>query len=221
MARKKLAVLISGRGSNLQSLLDAAAAKDFPAEIALVISNKPDAGGLARAEKAGVPQLTINHRDFGKGPAARAAFDGALSDALAKADIDFICLAGFMRILTEEFVERWRGKLINIHPSLLPSFKGLDVHERMIEAGVKIAGCTVHFVTAEMDAGPIIGQAAVPVMPGDDADTLAARILTEEHRLYPACVKLLAEGKARLTAEGIVEFDSDVGAGAPLLNPAP
>jgi len=221
MARKKLAVLISGRGSNLQSLLDAAAAKDFPAEIALVISNKPDAGGLARAEKAGVPQLTINHRDFGKGPAARAAFDGALSDALAKADVDFICLAGFMRILTEEFVERWRGKLINIHPSLLPSFKGLDVHERMIEAGVKIAGCTVHFVTAEMDAGPIIGQAAVPVMPGDDADTLAARILTEEHRLYPACVKLLAEGKARLTAEGIVEFDSDVGAGAPLLNPAP
>ena len=221
MARKKLAVLISGRGSNLQSLLDAAAAKDFPAEIALVISNKPDAGGLARAEKAGVPQLTINHRDFGKGPAARAAFDGALSDALAKADIDFICLAGFMRILTEEFVERWRGKLINIHPSLLPSFKGLDVHERMIEAGVKIAGCTVHFVTAEMDAGPIIGQAAVPVMPGDDADTLAARILTEEHRLYPACVKLLAEGKARLTAKGIVEFDSDVGAGAPLLNPAP
>ncbi|HRX37965.1 MAG TPA: phosphoribosylglycinamide formyltransferase [Parvularculaceae bacterium] len=221
MARKKLAVLISGRGSNLQSLLDAAAAKDFPAEIALVISNKPDAGGLARAEKAGVPQLTINHRDFGKGPAARAAFDGALSDALAKADIDFICLAGFMRILTEEFVERWRGKLINIHPSLLPSFKGLDVHERMIEAGVKIAGCTVHFVTAEMDAGPIIGQAAVPVMPGDDADTLAARILTEEHRLYPACVKLLAEGKARLTAKGVVEFDSDVGAGAPLLNPAP
>ncbi|MEZ5983058.1 MAG: phosphoribosylglycinamide formyltransferase [Parvularculaceae bacterium] len=221
MARKKLAVLISGRGSNLQSLLDAAAAKDFPAEIALVISNKPDAGGLARAEKAGVPQLTINHRDFGKGPAARAAFDGALSDALAKADVDFICLAGFMRILTEEFVERWRGKLINIHPSLLPSFKGLDVHERMIEAGVKIAGCTVHFVTAEMDAGPIIGQAAVPVMPGDDADTLAARILTEEHRLYPACVKLLAEGKARLTAKGIVEFDSDVGAGAPLLNPAP
>ncbi|MCB9954823.1 MAG: phosphoribosylglycinamide formyltransferase [Caulobacterales bacterium] len=221
MARKKLAVLISGRGSNLQSLLDAAAAKDFPAEIALVISNKPDAGGLARAEKAGVPQLTINHRDFGKGPAARAAFDGALSDALAKADVDFICLAGFMRILTEEFVERWRGKLINIHPSLLPSFKGLDVHERMIEAGVKIAGCTVHFVTAEMDAGPIIGQAAVPVMPGDDADTLAARILTEEHRLYPACVKLLAEGKARLTAKGVVEFDSDVGAGAPLLNPAP
>ena len=221
MARKKLAVLISGRGSNLQSLLDAAAAKDFPAEIALVISNKPDAGGLARAEKAGVPQLTINHRDFGRGPAARAAFDNALSDALAKADVDFICLAGFMRILTEEFVERWRGKLINIHPSLLPSFKGLDVHERMIEAGVKISGCTVHFVTAEMDAGPIIGQAAVPVKPGDDADTLAARILSEEHRLYPACVRLLAEGKARLTAKGIVDFDPDVGAGAPLLNPAP
>lgn len=221
MARKKLAVLISGRGSNLQSLLDAAAAKDFPAEIALVISNRPDAGGLARAEKAGVPQLTIDHRAFGKGPAARGAFDAALSDALAGANIDFICLAGFMRILTEEFVARWRGKLINIHPSLLPSFKGLDVHERMIEAGVKIAGCTVHFVTAEMDAGPIIGQAAVPVLPGDDADALAARILAEEHRLYPACVKLLAEGRARLGADGLVTFDPDVGAGAPLLNPAP
>ena len=220
MARKRLAVLISGRGSNLQSLLDATADKSFPAEIALVISNRPDAGGLARAEESGVPHLTIDHREFGKSESARAEFDNAVTEKLAAANVDYVCLAGFMRILSEGFVTRWRGKLINIHPSLLPSFKGLNVHERMIEAGVKIAGCTVHFVSAEMDSGPIIGQAAVPVMPGDDAGALAARILSEEHKLYPACVKLLAEGKARLTPSGIVEFDAGVAAGAPLLNPS-
>lgn len=221
MAKKKVAVLISGRGTNLQSLIDACADKKYPAEIALVLSNRPGAPGLDRAGAAGAPTLVIDHQLYGKGPQARAAFDAALSAALEEARIDLVCLAGFMRILTPGFVEKWSGRLLNIHPSLLPSFKGLHVHERMIEAGVKIAGCTVHFVSAEMDSGPIIGQAAVPVLPGDDADMLAARILEQEHRLYPACVKLIAEGRARLTARGVVEFDNDVAAGAPMLNPNP
>lgn len=221
MARKKLAVLISGRGSNLQSLLDAAAREDYPCEVALVVSNRPDAAGLERAERAGVAHLTLDHRKFGKGETGRLAFEATLTEALEAAGAEIVCLAGFMRIVTESFVDRWRGRLINIHPSLLPAFKGLDVHQRMIEAGVRIAGCTVHFVSAEMDGGPIIGQAAVPVLPGDDADALAARILAEEHRLYPACVRLVAEGRARLAANDVVEFADDVRAGAPLLNPAP
>lgn len=221
MARKTLAVLISGRGTNLQSLLDAAARDDFPCEVGLVISNCPGAAGLQRAAKAGVPSVTIDHRAFGKGEDGRARFDAALTEAIEAANADIVCLAGFMRILTDDFVNRWCGRLINIHPSLLPAFRGLDVHRRMIDAGVKIAGCTVHFVSAETDAGPIIGQAAVPVLPGDDAEALAARILAEEHRLYPACVKLLAEGRARLQPNGTVAFAPDVAAGAPLLNPAP
>ncbi|MGE0409851.1 MAG: phosphoribosylglycinamide formyltransferase, partial [Amphiplicatus sp.] len=163
MAKKRVAVLISGRGSNLQSLLAAAAAPGYPAAIALVVSNRPDAPGLARAEKAGVEARVIDHRPFGRGDAARDRFDESLSNTLQAAEIEYICLAGFMRILTAPFVERWAGRLMNIHPSLLPAFKGLDVHRRMIEAGVKIAGCSVHFVTPEMDSGPIIGQAAVPV----------------------------------------------------------
>lgn len=219
MAKKRLAVLISGRGTNLQSLIDAAAAPGYPAEIALVISNRPEAPGLERAQKAGIETLVIDHLPFGKGKAAREAFDAELSKALTAASVDYVCLAGFMRLLTAGLVEAWSGKLINIHPSLLPAFKGLDVHQRMIDAGVKIAGCTVHFVSAEMDSGPIIGQAAVAVLPGDDAAMLAERTLKEEHRLYPACVKLLSEGKARLASSGVVEFNADVEAGAPLLNP--
>lgn len=221
MAGKTLAVLISGRGTNLQSLLDAAARGDFPCEVGLVLSNRSGAPGLQRAARAGVPHATIDRRAFGKDEAGRAGFEAALTAALAEANADLVCLAGFMRILTNSFVERWEGRLINIHPSLLPAFRGLNVHQRMIDAGVKIAGCTVHFVSAETDAGPIIGQAAVPVLPGDDAEALAARILTEEHRLYPACVKLLAEERARLQANGTVVFDPDVAAGAPLLNPMP
>lgn len=214
MARSKLAVLISGRGSNLQALIDAAADPAYPAEIALVISNRPNAKGLERATKAGVPQFVIDHKDF----QSREDFDAALDDALRIAKVDYVCLAGFMRMLTPGFANNWRGRLINIHPSLLPAFKGLHVHERMIDAGVKLAGCTVHFVSAEMDAGPIIGQAAVPVLPGDDGDRLAARILEEEHKLYPACIALVASGKARLSG-GAVVFDPDVtGAGA-LSNP--
>jgi len=221
MARKTLAVLISGRGTNLQSLLDAAAQGDFPCTVGLVVSNRPGAPGLERAARAGVPHMTIDHRAFGKGEEGRAAFEAVLTEALADAGADLVCLAGFMRILTNSFVKRWEGRLINIHPSLLPAFRGLNVHQRMIDAGVKIAGCTVHFVSAEMDSGPIIGQAAVPVLPGDDAEALAARILIEEHRLYPACVRLLAEERARLQANGTVAFAPDVAAGAALLNPAP
>ena len=221
MARKRVAVLISGRGSNLASLLGAAATADFPAEIALVVSNRPEAAGLHRATRAGVQTLVVDHLSFGKGAAARAAFEGAVDAAVREANIDIICLAGFMRILSPDFALRWSGRILNIHPSLLPAFKGLDAHAQALAAGVKIAGCTVHFVSAEMDSGPIVGQAAVPVLPGDDEAALAARILAEEHRLYPACLRLVAEGKARLTAAGLVELDPTVAAGAPLLNPAP
>lgn len=221
MTKTRLAVLISGRGSNLQSIMDAAAEPSYPAEISLVVSNRPHAAGLARAREAGIPTRVVDHRLFGKTEDGRAAFDARLDETLAEAKVDFVCLAGFMRLLTPDFVEGWRGRLVNIHPSLLPAFKGLDVHERTLRAGVRIAGCTVHFVTAETDSGPIIGQAAVPVLPGDDAETLAERILAEEHRLYPVCVKLLAEGRVRLTSSGVVEFDHSVRAGAALLNPAP
>ncbi|NOX94693.1 MAG: phosphoribosylglycinamide formyltransferase [Alphaproteobacteria bacterium] len=214
MAKAKLAVLISGRGSNLQSLIDAAADPDYPAEISLVISNRPKAAGLARATKAGITQTTIDHKDF----QTREDFEAALDDALRLAKVDYVCLAGFMRMLTPNFVNDWRGRLINIHPSLLPAFKGMHVHERMIDAGIKLAGCTVHFVSAEVDAGPIIGQAAIPVLPGDTADTLADRILQQEHKLYPACIRLLAETKARLSG-AVVLYDSSVIASGDLSNP--
>lgn len=214
MPGARVAVLISGRGTNLQALLDACADPDYPAEIALVISNRPKATGLERAKQAGVAVEIIDHKDF----KSRDDFDAAIHDALKTAKIDFICLAGFMRVLGAKFASDWRGRLINIHPSLLPSFEGLHVHERMIEAGVKIAGCTVHFVSAEVDNGPIIGQAAIPVLPGDDADRLAARILEQEHRLYPSCLRMLVEGKARLTG-GVVAYDGDIIASGDLINP--
>lgn len=214
MANARIAVLISGRGSNLQALIGACADPDYPGEIALVISNKPKAQGLERAREAGIPQEVIDHKDF----QTREDFEAALNHALKTAKADFVCLAGFMRVLTPGFASDWRGRLINIHPSLLPSFEGLHVHERTIQAGVKIAGCTVHFVSAEVDNGPIIGQAAVPVLPGDDEDTLAARILEQEHRLYPACLRLLIEGKARLAA-GAVVYDDSVRADGALINP--
>ncbi len=210
----KLAVLISGRGSNLQSLIDAAADPDFPAEIALVVSNRPKAQGLARAAKAGIKQSVIDHKDF----ETREDFDAALSEALRMAEVDFVCLAGFMRILTPKFVNDWRGRLLNIHPSLLPAFRGLHVHERMIDAGVKIAGCSVHFVSSEPDAGPIVGQAALTVQPGETAETLAERILELEHKLYPACVRLIVENKARLSG-GVVVYDRSVASSGAVLNP--
>lgn len=199
MARLSLGVLISGRGSNLQALIDACARDDYPARIALVISNQPGAAGLARAEAAGIPTATIAHRDF----TGREAFETAIIAALAQAGAELVCLAGFMRLLTPGFVEAWRDRLINIHPSLLPAFKGLDTHARALAAGVRFTGCTVHFVRPEMDVGPILVQAAVPVMPDDDEDALAARVLAAEHRCYPLAVRLIAEGRVRIEGERV------------------
>ena len=196
MARVKAAVLASGRGSNLQALLDAASDPVYPVAIALVIANEPDAYALVRARRAGVSAQLIDHRTFPD----RATFDAALDAALREAAIELVCLAGFMRRLTPAFVEGWKGRMINIHPSLLPSFKGLHTHRKALEAGVKLHGCTVHFVSPDLDDGPIIGQAAVPVLADDDEDALAARVLVEEHRLYPEALRLLAEG--RLVVEG-------------------
>ena len=191
-ARKRVGVLISGRGSNLQALLEACADPTFPAEIVLVISNKPEAPGLERAARAGVPSRTIARRDHPD----RAACDAAMTAALEAAGVELVCLAGFMRLLGEAFVDHWRDRMINIHPSLLPRFPGLDTHARALAAGVERHGCTVHLVRFEMDSGPIIGQTEVPVLAGDDAETLAARVLEAEHRLYPHCLRLVAEGRA-------------------------
>jgi phosphoribosylglycinamide formyltransferase-1 len=199
MARLKVAVLISGRGSNLAALIAACAAADFPAEIRLVLSNRADATGLAYATAAGIPTRVIPHRDY----ATRAAFDDALDRALGAAGIELVCLAGFMRLLGDPFVAVWRDRLVNIHPSLLPSFPGLDTHARALAAGVRFTGCTVHFVRPAMDEGPIIVQAAVPVLAGDDADRLAARVLAAEHRAYPLALRLIAEGNARVTGERV------------------
>ena len=193
MRRAKTAVLISGRGSNLQALIDACADPNFPAEIVLVLSNVDGAGGLERAKKAGIATKVISHKGL-----SREAFDSALDAALRAAGAEIVCLAGFMRILSDGFARKWEGRLLNIHPSLLPAFKGVHVHERVLAAGVKVSGCTVHFVVPELDAGPIIEQASVPVLEGDTPDTLAARVLAQEHRIYPHALKLLAEGKVRL-----------------------
>ncbi|MGP1276562.1 MAG: phosphoribosylglycinamide formyltransferase [Caulobacterales bacterium] len=181
-----IAVLISGRGSNLQCLIDACAADAYPARIVAVISNRPDAYGLERARAAGIPAIAIDHKAY----EARESFEAALDTALREAGAQFVCLAGFMRILTESFVNRWAGRMINIHPSLLPKFKGVDTHKRAIEAGETEHGCTVHWVTPGMDEGPVIAQARVPVLPGDTPETLAARVLEQEHRLYPQALEL-------------------------------
>ncbi len=217
MTRARTAVVISGRGSNLQALLDAAAAPDYPAEIVLVVSNVPGAHGLRRAEAAGVPTRVVDHREF----ADRTAFETALTAAMEAAGVDLVCHAGFMRIVTAGYVERWFDRLINIHPSLLPAFPGLRTHARALAAGVRLHGCTVHFVRAAVDDGPIIGQAAVPVLPDDDEKRLAARVLAAEHRLYPACLRLVAEGRARVAGE-IVRFEGEARpGGAVLYNPQP
>ena len=200
MSRLKVAVLISGRGSNLRALLDACAETGFPAEIVLVVSNKPDAGGLAHAEAAGLPAVVVDHRDFSD----KASFEAAMETELHRTGAELVCLAGFMRLLTPGFVERWRDRLINIHPSLLPAFKGLDTHARAIAAGVRISGCTVHYVRSEMDTGPIILQVVVPVLNGDDADALAARVLAAEHRCYPAALRLIAEGRVQVDGERVI-----------------
>jgi len=212
MAKKRVAVLISGRGSNMASLIAAAKAADYPAEIVLVLSNRPDAAGLALAERARVTTHVLDHRSYGKD---RAAFEQALQALLDQHRIELICLGGFMRLFTVEFVERWHGRMLNIHPALLPSFRGLDPHGQALKAGVKVSGATVHFVTPEMDAGPIIVQAAVPVHNDDTPDALAARVLTVEHRIYPFALKLLAEGRVqivdgRCTIEGTRSADGSL-----------
>ena len=203
--KKRTAILISGRGSNMQALVAAASAADYPAEIVLVISNRPDAAGLQWAEANGLATLVIDH----KAHASRAAFEDALQQALDEANVELIALAGFMRLMTPAFVERWRDRMINIHPSLLPSFRGLHTHEQALAAGVRIAGCTVHFVRTETDTGPIIAQAAVPVLSSDTATTLAARVLEAEHKIYPIALKLVALGCASCEGEKIVISEGD------------
>jgi phosphoribosylglycinamide formyltransferase-1 len=193
MTKKRVAVLISGRGSNMAALIEAANADDYPAEIVLVVSNRPDAAGLAHARDAGIATAVVDHAPFG---ADRGAFERALDAALAAQRIDIICLAGFMRLLSPWFVTRWSGRMLNIHPALLPQFKGLHTHRRALEAGVAQHGATVHFVVPEMDSGPIVAQESVPVLKGDTEETLAARVLEVEHRIYPRALRLLAEGKA-------------------------
>jgi phosphoribosylglycinamide formyltransferase-1 len=215
VARLKVGVLISGRGSNLQALIDACADPAFPAEIVLVLSNKADAYGLERARQAGIPAAVVSHRDYADKP----GFEAAMDDALNAAGVELVCLAGFMRLLTSGFVERWHNRLINIHPSLLPSFKGLDTHVRVIEAGVRFTGCTVHFVRPAMDEGPIILQAVVPILEGDDDHTLADRVLIAEHRCYPGALKLIAEGRAKVEGERVAISGAPANAPEPLLNP--
>jgi phosphoribosylglycinamide formyltransferase 1 len=195
----KLGVLISGRGSNLQALIDAMGQPGYPARIACVISNVPDAQGLERARKANIPALVVNHRDFRN----RQSFEEELDRKLDQHNVDLVCLAGFMRLLTAWFVTRWRDRLINIHPSLLPQFPGLDTHKRALAEKVKKSGCTIHFVRPEMDHGPIILQSEVPVLAGDTEESLAARVLEAEHKAYPEAVRLIAEGRVNIMDEKV------------------
>jgi phosphoribosylglycinamide formyltransferase-1 len=212
---RRVAILISGRGSNMAALIQAAAAEDYPAEIALVVSNRADALGLEKAKQAGVKTLIIESKPFGKD---RSAFEAALQAALDQHGIELICLAGFMRLFTAAFVERWHGRMLNIHPSLLPSFPGLDPHGQALRAGVKISGATVHFVIAATDAGPILMQGAVAVSDHDTTDTLSERILEVEHHIYPDALRLLATGAVRLE-DGICKTDTSTGSGNFLVSP--
>ncbi len=198
-SRKRIGVLISGRGSNLKSLIKACHDPHYPAEIVTVISNRPDAPGLQIARAADLPASTIDHKRF----ADRSKFDAALDEALRQADVQLVCNAGFMRLLSEGFVEAWRDKQLNIHPSLLPSFKGLHPQKQALDAGVRLSGATVHFVRAEMDAGPILAQAAVPVLVSDTVETLSTRILQAEHELYPYALKLVASDEAWVEGETV------------------
>src|SRR3984885_4034482 len=209
--KRRVAILISGRGSNMAALIQAATAEDFPAEIAVVISNRADAGGLERARAGGIAALTIESKPFGRD---RAAFEAELQSALEQHKIDLICLGGFMRLFTAEFVQRWHGRMLNIHPSLLPSFPGLEPQAQALRAGVKISGATVHFVIPETDAGPILMQGAVAVSDEDTADALAARILAIEHRIYPDALRLVASGKIRIEGDVCKTADSAIGDGA-------
>jgi phosphoribosylglycinamide formyltransferase-1 len=200
MTSRRIAILISGRGSNMVSLIEAVRDPDFPATIALVVSNRPDAGGLERARAAGIEAVAVDHKAYPD----REGFERALDDVLQSNGIDLVCLAGFMRVLTPWFVERWAGRMLNIHPSLLPLFRGTHTHERALAEGVLLHGCTVHFVVPELDAGPILAQAAVPVVPGDTPDSLAARVIGQEHILYPRALHMVCSGAARLEGGRVI-----------------
>ena len=211
-ARLRLGVLVSGRGSNLEAILDASARPDFPARVAVVVSDKEQAQALDRARNHGVPAVWLNPKDFGD----RAAYDAGLRRVLDEHRVGLVCLAGFMRILTADFVRAYAGRILNIHPSLLPAFPGLHPQRRALEHGVKVAGATVHFVDEGVDTGPIVLQASVPVHPDDTEESLSARILVEEHRLYPEAVRLFAEGKLRIAGRKVVvRAAGRPGAGAP------
>jgi phosphoribosylglycinamide formyltransferase-1 len=213
--KQRVAILISGRGSNMAALIKAAKLDGFSAEIAVVISNRADAAGLALAGAEGVPTVTIESKPFGKD---RAGFEAVLQSALEAHGIELICLGGFMRLFTAEFVQRWYGKMLNIHPSLLPSFPGLEPHAQALNAGVKVSGATVHFVTAETDAGPIVMQGVVTVRDNDTPETLSARILAIEHRIYPEALGLLASGRLRLDG-AVCRLQGDTETGDTLISP--
>lgn len=217
MARKRVAILISGRGSNMSALIEAARARDYPAEIALVVSNRAAAKGLELAKSKSIATATIDHAGY----KSREEFEDELAKQLDSAKIDIICLAGFMRILTVGFVKQWEGRLLNVHPSLLPAFKGIDTHVRALDAGVKIHGCSVHFVVPELDSGPIVMQAAVPVLEGDDEEELAMRVLAAEHRIYPEALRLLAEGKLTIEGERVVVAGANGDPDRALVSPLP
>lgn len=214
MQKKRVGILISGRGSNMMSLIAACREPDFPAEIAVVASNRPEAPGLALAAEAGIKTVAIDHKQF----ASRVPFEMKLHGALLDHGVDLICNAGFMRLLTGGFVDRWRDRQLNIHPSLLPALPGLDTHERAIDQGLMIHGCTVHFVRLEMDTGPIVAQAAVRVMPDDTAETLAARVLEQEHVIYPHALRLVASGKVRIENDRAI-VSAHAAAGPALISP--
>ena len=203
MTRKRVAVLISGRGSNMAALIEAAMQQDYPAEIALVLSNRPDAGGLVTARDNGIATEVVDHTQFGKD---RVAFDAAMQAVLLKHRIDLVCLAGFMRLLSPGFVGQWQNRMLNIHPALLPAFKGLDTHRRALDAGAQVHGATVHFVVPEMDAGPIVMQGVVAVRDDDTEESLAARVLTVEHRIYPEALRLVAEDRVSvIEGQGLID----------------
>jgi phosphoribosylglycinamide formyltransferase-1 len=213
--KRRVAILISGRGSNMAALIEAAKGGDFPAEIAVVISNRAEAAGLDRAKSSGIATEVIESKPFGKD---RAAFEKVLEETLGRHRIELICLGGFMRLFTAEFVQRWYGRMLNIHPSLLPSFPGLDPHGQALKAGAKISGATVHFVIPQTDAGPIVMQGAVPVRNDDTAEALSERILAVEHRIYPEALRLLASGRLRLEGD-LCRIEDEAGSGAPLISP--
>jgi phosphoribosylglycinamide formyltransferase-1 len=214
--KKRVAVLISGRGSNMRSLLEACRDPDFPAELALVLSNRPDAPGLASAKAEGVATAAVDHKIY----SGRTEFEASLQRVLELHRIDLICLAGFMRMLTPQFVEAWDQRILNIHPALLPGYRGLNTHERALADGVRIHGCTVHFVTAGVDEGPIIAQAAVSVMDDDTPETLGSRVLEQEHRIYPLALRIVASGRARLEGRRVL-IRGAMGESPALLSPAP